>query len=67
MRVGQKMKLLQWAKNRSDGTLWLFTFDANKGAQAFYEHHGFHIVARGFEPTWKLDDIRYQWSKVAQR
>jgi ribosomal protein S18 acetylase RimI-like enzyme len=54
-------QLLDWAKSRSAGTLWLYTFARNAGACAFYEKHGFKPVARGHEPTWKLDDVRYEW------
>lgn len=57
-------QLLAWAKGQSGGKLWLFTFARNATARAFYEKHGFEIVARGFEPTWQLDDIKYEW--VAQ-
>jgi len=60
-RLGIGSALLDWAKRQSGGSLWLYTFARNKVAQAFYEHHGFRVVARGFEPTWQLDDIRYQW------
>jgi ribosomal protein S18 acetylase RimI-like enzyme len=40
----------------------LFTFEANKNAQRFYERHGFKVVARGFEKEWQLADIEYEWS-----
>jgi ribosomal protein S18 acetylase RimI-like enzyme len=54
--------LIKWAKSQSAGSLWLYTFARNTAAQAFYEHHGFRVVARGFEPAWQLEDIKYQWS-----
>jgi ribosomal protein S18 acetylase RimI-like enzyme len=60
-RLGIGSQLLNWAKDQSGGSLWLYTFARNTVAQAFYEHHGFRIVARGFEPTWQLKDIKYQW------
>jgi ribosomal protein S18 acetylase RimI-like enzyme len=63
-RRGIGAKLLAWAKAQSSGRLWLFTFARNSGARAFYEKHGFRIAARGFEPTWQLADIRYEWSDV---
>jgi len=25
-----------------------------------YEHEDFRVVARGFEPTWKPEDIKYE-------
>ena len=53
--------LLDWAKGQSTGSLWLFAFARNAGARAFYERHGFRIVARGYEPHWKLDDLKYEW------
>lgn len=54
-------QLLAWAKAQSHGRLWLYAFARNTIACAFYEKHGFKIIARGFEPTWQLDDVKYQW------
>ena len=54
--------LLGWAKGQSIGSLWLYTFERSIVARAFYERHGFRIVARGFEPSWKLNDLKYEWS-----
>ena len=54
-------QLLQLAQSDSSGSLWLFTFAQNVRACRFYEHHGFIAVARGFEPIWKLNDVKYQW------
>lgn len=53
--------MLAWAKQRSCGHLSLFTFARNHNACAFYEHNGFVVAARGFEPTWQLDDVKYVW------
>lgn len=64
-RRGIGTQLLEWAKHQSGGSLWLHTFERNAGARAFYERHGFTIVARGFEPTWKLNDLKYQWNSSA--
>lgn len=61
-RRGIGSQLIKWAKSQSAGSLWLYTFARNTVAQAFYEHHGFRVVARGFEPAWQLEDIKYQWS-----
>jgi ribosomal protein S18 acetylase RimI-like enzyme len=60
-RRGIGSRLLDWAKLQSNGSLWLYTFEQNAGARAFYERHGFRIVARGHEPNWNLDDLRYEW------
>jgi ribosomal protein S18 acetylase RimI-like enzyme len=54
-------QLLRLAQSESAGSLWLFTFAQNVRACRFYEHHGFVMVARGFEPTWKLNDVKYRW------
>jgi ribosomal protein S18 acetylase RimI-like enzyme len=62
-RQGIGRTLLDWAKDRSNGHLWLYTFARNRGAQAFYERNGFAVAARGFEPTWQLEDIRYEWCR----
>ena len=61
-RLGIGSYMLDWAKIQSSGSLWLYTFARNSVAQAFYERHGFRVVERGHEPTWKLDDIKYAWS-----
>jgi ribosomal protein S18 acetylase RimI-like enzyme len=61
-RRGIGSQMLNWAKSQSVGSLWLYTFARNTVAQAFYEHHGFRVVARGFESTWQLEDIKYHWS-----
>lgn len=63
-RQGIGRALLDWAKDRSSGHLWLYTFARNRGAQAFYERNGFVVAARGFEPMWQLEDIRYEWSRT---
>lgn len=52
-----------WAKSGSHGHLCLYTFARNARARAFYEKHGFRAVAHGFEPTWHLDDVRYEWTR----
>lgn len=56
-------RLLDGAKARSGGSLWLFTFERNAGARTFYERHGFVVVARGFEPHWQLADLKYAWTR----
>jgi ribosomal protein S18 acetylase RimI-like enzyme len=60
-RRGIGRQMLDWAKRQSGGSLWLYTFARNAGARAFYERNGFLAVAHGFEPTWQLDDVRYEW------
>ena len=60
-RRGIGSQLLIWAKSQSSGSLWLHTFARNTVAQAFYEHHGFRVASRGFEPAWQLEDVKYQW------
>jgi len=62
-RRGIGRQMLAWAKAQSGGSLWLYTFARNERAQRFYEHEGFRIAARGFEPMWQLEDIRYEWKR----
>jgi ribosomal protein S18 acetylase RimI-like enzyme len=62
-RRGIGTRLLDLAKRASDGSLWLYTFARNARARAFYEKHGFRAVAHGFEPTWQMDDVRYEWTR----
>ena len=61
-RQGIGTQMLEWAKHESAGSLWLYTFQGNHGACAFYERCGFTAIERGFEPTWRLDDVKYSWS-----
>jgi ribosomal protein S18 acetylase RimI-like enzyme len=60
-RQGIGSRLVALAKERSAGSLWLYTFARNVNARRFYEHHGFVATAFGFEPVWQLDDVRYEW------
>ena len=60
-RRGVGTQLLSWAKQHSSGSLWLYTFARNVGARAFYERRGFTATAYGFEPNWRLDDVKYEW------
>lgn len=55
--------LLRRAKAGSAGSLRLYTFTRNERARRFYERRGFVAVAFGFEPTWQLDDVRYEWRR----
>lgn len=59
--AGIGTRLLNLAKNLSNGTLRLYTFEVNKQAQKFYEKHGFEIIGRGFENEENLSDILYEW------
>ena len=65
LRQGIGSRLLELAKSRSSGSLWLYTFARNTVARRFYERHGFVAVAHGFEPTWQLEDVRYRWERPA--
>lgn len=58
--LGIGRELLRQAMAASAGSLWLYTFARNARARQFYERNGFVVVAFGFEPTWQLDDVRYE-------
>lgn len=60
-RQGIGTALLERAKSRSSGSLWLHTFARNAIARRFYEGHGFVAVAYGFENVWQLEDVKYEW------
>jgi GNAT superfamily N-acetyltransferase len=62
-RQGIGSAMLYWAKAQSAGHLWLYTFAQNVRARAFYEKHGFRATVFGFEPTWQLADVRYEWRR----
>ncbi len=57
-------ELLRQAMAASAGSLWLYTFARNTRARQFYERNGFVAAAFGFEPTWQLDDVRYEWQRA---
>jgi len=61
-RIGSR--LLEWAQSQSAGSLWLYTVAHNRVARRFYEQHGFVIEAEGYEPTWRLADVRYRWTRA---
>lgn len=65
-RRGLGSMLLAKAKDRSPGRLYLFTFERNTRARAFYEAHGFRIVDRsdGSRNEEGEPDIRYAWTVV---
>ena len=63
-RAGVGSRLLGLAKESAGGSLWLYTFARNTGARLFYEKQGFVVEARGHEPHWGLDDIRYRWTQT---
>jgi ribosomal protein S18 acetylase RimI-like enzyme len=56
--------LLSIAQDASAGSLWLYTFARNANARRFYERRGFVAAAFGFESTWQLDDVRYEWRRA---
>lgn len=65
-RKGIGSQLLDWAKSQSRERLWLYTFARNQRARLFYERHGFRAAAFAFEPTWQLNDVRYEWHQSRQ-
>ena len=64
LRQGIGSRLVELAKSRSSGSLWLFTFARNATARRFYERHGFAAIAHGFEPTCQLEDVKYRWERA---
>ncbi len=67
--IGQGIgaQLLQRAKDASAGSLWLYTFARNARARRFYARHGFVDVKHGFEPFWRLEDVRFEWTRTVDR
>jgi ribosomal protein S18 acetylase RimI-like enzyme len=65
LRQGIGSSFVHLAQAESSGSLWLFTFAKNQRACQFYERHGFTIAARGFEPFWQLEDVKYIWSAAS--
>lgn len=58
-------RLLDTAKERSDGDLQLWTFQVNHRARRFYERNGFTIaeMTDGSDNEERTPDIRYAWSR----
>lgn len=56
-------RFVELAKERSPGTLHLWTFQVNKPAHRFYERHGFVAVERtdGSGNEEREPDVRYVW------
>lgn len=55
--------LLRQAQALQPQGLELFTFERNTAARAFYESHGFELVAHGVSPAPECEpDVRYRWS-----
>jgi ribosomal protein S18 acetylase RimI-like enzyme len=62
-RRGVGTALLRKARERSPSELRLFTFQRNDKARAFYEKHGFTVVALGISPAPELEpDVEYRWT-----
>ncbi len=61
LRQGIGSRFVRVAQAESSGSPWLFTFARNQRACQFYERHGFTVTARGFEPFWQLEDVKYTW------
>lgn len=59
-RRGHGSKLLRFAQSRND-ELHLWTFEANAGARAFYEKHGFVAVGVSAENEEGVPAVRYRW------
>jgi ribosomal protein S18 acetylase RimI-like enzyme len=57
--------LLRLAQEQSTGDLWLYTFARNTRALGFYARHGFVEVSRGFDPHWRLEDVRLEWRRAS--
>jgi ribosomal protein S18 acetylase RimI-like enzyme len=61
-RRGVGSALLAKARECSPRELRLFTFQRNATARAFYEKHGFTVVAFGVSPAPELEpDVEYRW------
>ncbi len=62
-RQGIGTALLQKAREHSPGELRLYTFQRNNAARAFYERHGFLVVALGVSPEPESEpDVEYCWT-----
>ena len=54
--------MVELAKERSPGHVWLYTLQINLRARAFYEKNGFVAEAFGVSPPPESEpDIQYHW------
>ena len=61
-RRGIGSALLARARECSPARLRLYTFQRNTAARAFYDHHGFNVVAFGTSPAPEHEpDVEYLW------
>ncbi|MEV5750616.1 GNAT family N-acetyltransferase [Actinoallomurus sp. NPDC052308] len=69
LRQGIGTRLLEEVKRNSPGGVSLHVFQQNAGARAFYEHHGFTIVATsdGSANMEGLPDLTLNWSPTRAR
>lgn len=63
LRRGIGSRLLRLAQSESSGSLWLYTFARNADARRFYERHGFVEVERESQNMWKIEAIKYVWTR----
>ncbi len=63
-RCGIGGRLLEAARKKSPNRLYLYTFQRNAGARAFYEGQGLRIVDMndGSRNEEREPDIRYEWT-----
>ena len=66
-RRGIGRQLMNWAKARSPERLWLYTFQRNQRARAFYESQGFRKIGMsdGERNEECEPDICYEWTPAA--
>jgi ribosomal protein S18 acetylase RimI-like enzyme len=61
-RQGVGTALLGKAREHSPQLLRLYTFQRNNAGRAFYEYHGFSVVALGTSPAPESEpDVEYRW------
>src|SRR5581483_9867157 len=63
-RQGIGKELVNLAKQRASGRLYLYTFQRNERARVFYESQGFRVVDRsdGARNEEGEPDLRYEWT-----
>ncbi|HSH04798.1 MAG TPA: GNAT family N-acetyltransferase [Anaerolineae bacterium] len=57
-------RLMGLAKERYPQGLTLYTMAENIGARAFYERHGFTVIAEGWAEEEEMADVLYEWGGV---
>jgi len=59
--------LINWAKNRLPGGIFLSTLQLNRHSRDFYEKHGFRETGASINELNGYPSVRYEWTGICIR